>query len=215
MRCPSSFGDPALSWLWFPFLEVFPCPCLCLYLCPWAGCDLALSLTCLTIRECLFATGPQMDCSSCTIVKPTLGFLMAESPTNYNIHQTFAVHHARVEIRVLCAVFLCASCHYPFPKLYGTPLGFPPFAEPLPQGAMKPAWVLVITRKTTRLRPSIFQFPWQPLQPCSDGTDSTSNAVACQLVHFCPCKLPLGYHHLRVHRFVSRTDQHFCSIVED
>ena len=28
------------------------------------------------------------------------------------------------------------------------------------------------------------------------------------------CKLPFGYHHLRVQRFVSRAPQHFCSIVE-
>ena len=33
--------------------------------------------------------------------------------------------------------------------------------------------------------------------------------------NFVPCKLPFGYHHLRVHRFVSRTPQHFCSIVEN
>ena len=47
------------------------------------------------------------------------------------------------------------------------------------------------------------------LQPCSDGTDSTSNAVACLVAQFCSCKLPFGSHHLRVHRFVSRTPQHF------
>ena len=50
------------------FLDVFSCPCLYLCFCPWAGCDLALSLTCLTIHEYLFATGLEMDCSSCTLL---------------------------------------------------------------------------------------------------------------------------------------------------
>ena len=69
--------------------------------------------------------------------------------------------------------------------------------------------------KTPRLHPSNLRFPGQLLQPCSDGTDSTSNAVACLVVQFCSCKLPFGAHYLRVHRFVLRTPQHSCSIVED
>ena len=90
---------------------------------------------------------------------------------------------------------------------------FSPFAGPLPTGAMNPAWFLS-SRENSRLHPSNLQFPGKPLQPCSDGTDSTSNAVACLVSQFCSCKLLFGYHHLRVHWFVSRTPQHFCSIVE-
>ena len=46
------------------------------------GCDFAFSLTCVSIRKCLFATGPGMDCSSCTLVyQPTLGFFVPDSPT--------------------------------------------------------------------------------------------------------------------------------------
>ena len=90
------------SWMFFS------CPCLC----PWAGCDLALSLTCLTIHQCLFATGPEMDCSSCTLFQTNTGFLLCGrfANTNNSIHKTFAVHHARFEIRVFCAFFLCPSC---------------------------------------------------------------------------------------------------------
>ena len=69
--------------------------------------------------------------------------------------------------------------------------------------------------KTPRLHPSNLQFPGQPLQLCSNGTDSASNAVACPVEQFCSCKLPFEFHHLRVHLFGSRTPQHFCSIVED
>ena len=69
--------------------------------------------------------------------------------------------------------------------------------------------------KIPQLHPTNLQFPGQPLQQCSNGTDSTSNAVACPVVQVHSCKLPFGYHHLHVHRFVSHTPQHFRSIVED
>ena len=55
---------------------------------------------------------------------------------------------------------------------------------------------------------SNLQFPGQPLQLYSNGLDSTSNAVECPVVQCCSCKLPFGSHHLRVHRFVSRTLLH-------
>ena len=58
------------------------CPCLYLYLCPWAGSDLVLSLTCLTIRECLFAAGSfdgLLIMHSC--LNKTQGFLVADSST--------------------------------------------------------------------------------------------------------------------------------------
>ena len=35
----------------------------------WAGCDLALSLTSWSIRECIFVTCPAVECSSCTLVQ--------------------------------------------------------------------------------------------------------------------------------------------------
>ena len=57
------------SWMFFLALALYPC------FCPWAGCDLALSRTCLTIHECLFATGLEMDCSSCTLVLTNTGLL--------------------------------------------------------------------------------------------------------------------------------------------
>ena len=60
-------GDPAWSLMWFLFPGCFlSCPYLYLYL--WAGCDLALSMTSLSIRVCLFATFSAVDCSSCTLV---------------------------------------------------------------------------------------------------------------------------------------------------
>ena len=117
-------------------------PCLYHRFCPWAGCDLALSLACLTIHECLFATGPEMDCSSCTLVLTNTGLLCARfANNNCSIHQTFVVHHARVEIRV---IFPLPFVPLPFPKLYGTPFGFPPFTGPLPTGAMNQSSLVLI-----------------------------------------------------------------------
>ena len=45
-------------------------------------------------------------------------------------------------------------------------------------------------RHANRLHPSDLQFPGQPLQPCSDGTDSTSDAATCLVVRFCKYKVP-------------------------
>ena len=102
------------------FLDLFSCPCLF----PWAGCDLALSLTCLTIHECLFATGPEMDCSSCTLVYTNTELLCGRfANANCSMHRFFAVNHAREEIRVLYAFFLLPFVPLPFPNLYGIPFG--------------------------------------------------------------------------------------------
>ena len=66
----------------------------------------------------------------------TLGFLY---DTYYSIAQTFAVHHARIEIRAFLCIFPLPFVSLPVPKLYGTRLGFPPFAGLSPTGAMDPA----------------------------------------------------------------------------
>ena len=109
---------------------VFSCPWLYLCFCPWAGCDLALSLTCLTIHEYLFATGLEMDCSSCTLLKTNTGLSCGRFATTLGLKSKSFVH------------FSFALRATTFPKLYGTPLSFPPFAGPLPTGAMNPAWFL-------------------------------------------------------------------------
>ena len=115
----------------------------------WAGGGLALSLTSLSIRVCLFATCPAVDCFSCALVKKNNNGLLCAcfANTKYRIHQTFAVHHARVEIRVVCACFLCPFVPLLFPKLYGTPLRCPPFTGPLPSWSDESSLTLIITRK--------------------------------------------------------------------
>ena len=139
MRCPvSSFGDPAWSWLWSPFSWMFSLARAFTF---WAGCDLALPLTSLSNRECLFATFPAVVCSSCTLVKnqhwaslcPIRQHLL-QNPPNFRLFTTLWV-----EIRVVYAMFPLPFVPLLFPKLYGTPLRCPPFTGPLPAGAMNPA----------------------------------------------------------------------------
>ena len=56
------------------------------------------------------ATGLAMDCSSCTLAQTDTAIPCGRfASTNCSIHQTFVVHHARVEIRLLYAFFLGAT----------------------------------------------------------------------------------------------------------
>ena len=127
------------------FLDVFSSPCLYLCFCPCAGCDLALSLTCLTIHECLFATGPEMDCSSSTLVQTNTGLLCARfANTNCSIHPTFVVHHARVEIRVLYD-FSFALCATTLSKVVWHSIRFSTIHRAFTNWSNESSLVLVIT----------------------------------------------------------------------
>ena len=141
------------------FLDVFSCPCLYYCLGPWAGCDLALSLTCLTIHECPFATGPEMDCSSSTLVETNTGLLCARfANTNCSIHQTFAVHHMlglKAESFLHFTFDLCATT---LSKVVWLTIKFSTFHRALTSWSNESSLVLVITRKLLGCILVIFSF---------------------------------------------------------
>ena len=74
---------------------------------------------------------------------------------------------------------------------------------------------LVITQTFVGCIPVIFNFLGNLFSRAQTGLiqhQKLSHGLWC---NFYSCQLPFRYHHVRVHRFVSRTPQHFCSIVED
>ena len=154
-----------------------------------------------------------MDCSACTLFKTNTGLLCVRfANTICSIHQTFAVHNARFEVRVLCA-FSFALCATALSKVVWHSIRFSTFRRAFTNWSNESGLVLVISRKLLGCIPVIFNF--------LDNLFSTQTELIqhkmLSHVLWCKshsCRLPFGYHHLRIHRFVSRTPQHFCSIVE-
>ena len=191
------------------FPDCFSCSCLCL-----GGCDLALSLTCLTFANVSLQRVLRWIALHVLLFKPTLGFLMADSPTPITVStklSLFTTLGLKSESFVHFSSALRAST---LSKIVWHSIRFSTFRRAFTNSSNESSLVLVITRKLLGCIPVIFNFLVN-LFSRAQTVDSTSNAVACLVVQFCSCKLPFGYRHLRVHRFVSRTPQHFCSTVED
>ena len=136
-------------------------------------------------------------------LKPTLGFFVPDSPTPITVstkHSLFTALGLKSESFMPFSFSFRATT---LSKVVWHSTGFPTIHWAF-NWSDESSLTLIIT-KAPRLHPSNLQFPGQPLQPCLNGTDSTSNAVAL----LCSCKLPFGSNHLRVHRFVSGTPRHF------
>ena len=126
---------------------------------------------------------------------------MPDSPTPITVSTKLSLFSTLgLKSESLYAFFRCPSCQYSFQrrmalhKVFHLSLGLTNWSD-------ESSLTRNITRKLLGCIPVIFK----PLQPCSNGTDSTSNAVACLVVQCCSCKLPFRSHHLRVQLFVSRT----------
>ena len=146
------------------------------------------------------------------LFKPSLGLCVPDSPTPIAVSTKLSLF---TTLGLISESFVNFSfhlwCHYPFQSCMALHEVFPPFTVRLPTGAMNPAWFLS-SRENSSVASQYLQFPGQPLQPYSDGTDSTSNVSHVLWCNFFHVNCPSGYHHLHVHRFVSRTLQHFSTV---
>ena len=121
------------------FLDVFSCH----YLCLWAGCDLALSLTCLTVLRWIAL--------HVRLFKPH----QLQYTPNFRCSPRLAV------IRVLCEFSLCPSSHYPFQSC----VAHHQVCHPSPGLYQLEQWIQLGSchhAKTPRLHPTNLQFPGQP-----------------------------------------------------
>ena len=159
VRCPSSFGDPVCSWLWFPFPDCFLLSLsFFFYLWAWADYDIVLSLTYLTIRECLFATGPEMYCSSDTLVSIKTGLLCADSSTSIAVSiklSLFPTLGLKPESFAIFSFVLRVNIHS---KVVWHSIRFSTFHKIFTNRSNGSSLDLVITRELLDCIPVVFNF---------------------------------------------------------
>ena len=207
LRCPvCSSGDPAWSWVRFPFRGTCPLPFPFSYglvvtlpflrwVCPFTNVFVQSVLWWIALCVLLFV--------------PTLRFLVANSPT------TIAVS-SKTSLLTMLGLESASFVHLTFVPAFSIMFSaLVLFLRAFPNRSHESSLTLVITRKLLGCIPVIFNFLGNLFSRAQTGLDSTSNAVECPVVQFCSCKLPFEFLHSRVHRFLSRSPQHYCSIVED